>query len=87
MLGNEVKSTVLILMMATMLSGPAAAARLGASGRETTGVVDARCCYADKTETWLAGPDGIRWEWYVKTGDNEQFRNVAVGADDGVCCA
>jgi catechol 2,3-dioxygenase-like lactoylglutathione lyase family enzyme len=64
-----------------------AEARLGDSGLETTGVVDARCCYADKTETWLAGPDGIRWEWYVKTGDNEQFRNVAVEADDGACCA
>ena len=67
--------------------------RLTESGRETTGVDDALCCYAEKTETWLAGPDGTRWEWYVKTGDSEQLANVVVGsapADGpeaaGTCC-
>jgi len=58
-----------------------AEARLTESGLETTGVDDTLCCYADKTETWLDGPDGLRWEWYVKTGDNEQFENVPVPAD------
>ena len=24
------------------------------------------CCYAEKTETWVHGPDGTRWEWYVR---------------------
>ena len=26
-----------------------------------------------KTETWVTGPDGTRWEWYVKTGDTDQL--------------
>ena len=64
----------------------AAEARLSAAGLETTGVGDAMCCYADKTETWLAGPDDTRWEWYVKTGDNEQFDNVKVEYDKPGCC-
>lgn len=64
-----------------------AEARLSASGLETTGVDDTMCCYADKTETWLHGPDDTRWEWYVKTGDNEQFDNVSVGYNGSTCCA
>ena len=67
-----------------------AEARLVDSGLDTTGVDDTLCCYAEKTETWIDGPDGLRWEWYVKTGDSEQFANVAVGAEaggTGVCCS
>ena len=61
--------------------------RLRGAGLETTGVDDTRCCYAEKTETWVQGPDGVRWEWYVKTGDSEQRDNVVVsGAGEG-CCA
>ena len=51
----------------------AAEARLSDSGLETTGVDDTVCCYAEKTETWVHGPDGTRWEWYVKHGDTEQL--------------
>jgi catechol 2,3-dioxygenase-like lactoylglutathione lyase family enzyme len=58
-----------------------AEARLTSSGLETTGVDDTVCCYAEKTETWVEGPDGTRWEWYVKRGDAEQFENEVVG-----CC-
>ena len=66
----------------------AAESRLTATGLETTGVGDTRCCYAAKTETWLTGPDDTRWEWYVKTGDTEQFANLAVTeATGGTCCA
>jgi catechol 2,3-dioxygenase-like lactoylglutathione lyase family enzyme len=64
----------------------AAEARLGASGLETTGVDDTQCCYAEKTETWVHGPDGARWEWYVKTGDSEQLNNVVVSGTTS-CCA
>jgi catechol 2,3-dioxygenase-like lactoylglutathione lyase family enzyme len=60
----------------------AADERLNQSGLETTGPDDTECCYATKTETWLTGPDGTRWEWYVKTGDSEQFGTVAGCA----CC-
>jgi catechol 2,3-dioxygenase-like lactoylglutathione lyase family enzyme len=66
----------------------AAEARLTGSGLETTGVDDTQCCYAAKTETWLTGPDGARWEWYVKTADSDQFTNVAVSTTGGgACCA
>ncbi|MEM8922734.1 MAG: ArsI/CadI family heavy metal resistance metalloenzyme [Actinomycetota bacterium] len=67
-----------------------AEARLAAEGFETTGVEDTVCCYAEKTETWLEAPDGLRWEYYVKTGDADQLINTVVGKTDGdgnVCCA
>jgi hypothetical protein len=67
----------------------AAEARLAATGLETTGVDDTQCCYAAKAETWVAGPDGARWEWYVKTGDTEQFASISArtagDTDSGSC--
>ena len=64
----------------------AAEARLTAADLETTGVDDTQCCYAQKTETWLSGPDDARWEWYVKTGDSEQLANLVVSSTGGTCC-
>jgi catechol 2,3-dioxygenase-like lactoylglutathione lyase family enzyme len=65
----------------------AAEARLRAADLETTGVDDTECCYAQKTETWLSGPDDARWEWYVKKGDSEQMSNLVVtAAGGGSCC-
>ena len=66
----------------------AAEARLADADLETTGVENTLCCYAEKTETWVDAPDGIRWEWYVKTGDAEQLDNVVGGMHDdaGSCC-
>ena len=58
----------------------AAEQRLSDSGLETTGVDDTLCCYAEKTETWVEGPDTTRWEWYVKKGDSEQMGNVVLTA-------
>ena len=51
----------------------AAESRLRADGLETTDVADTNCCFAAKTETWLAAPDGQRWEWYVKHDDLAGF--------------
>jgi len=70
----------------------AAEARLAAADLETTGIEDTECCYAEKTETWLEAPDDLRWEWYVKTADTEQFANVMLGSystdeADTTCCA
>ena len=59
----------------------AAEQRLIQAGLETTGIDDTVCCYAEKTETWLQGPDAIRWEYYVRTGDSEQMQNEVVGND------
>jgi len=63
-----------------------AEARLVAEGLDTTGVAETLCCYAEKTETWLTAPDGNRWEWYVRTGDADNFANVLVSGDNA-CCA
>jgi catechol 2,3-dioxygenase-like lactoylglutathione lyase family enzyme len=63
----------------------AAEQRLSADGLETTGVADTLCCFAEKTETWVQGPD-TKWEWYVKTGDSDQLNNVVVGEHGNVCC-
>ena len=63
-----------------------AEARLVAEGLDTTGVADTLCCYAQKTETWLNGPDGTRWEWYVRNGDSESLQNIVVEGDQQ-CCA
>src|SRR5918993_4914149 len=67
----------------------AAEARLDEAGLDTTGVDDTVCCFAEKTETWVHGPDGTRWEWYVKHGDADQIENVVMGAhpgSGGSCC-
>lgn len=55
--------------------------RLRGAGLSTSGIDATECCYAQKTETWVDGPDGTRWEWYVRTGDSEQFANVVLAAD------
>lgn len=60
--------------------------RLDDSGLETTGIDDTACCWATKTETWVVGPDEQRWEWYVRTGDAEQFHNTVVSGDGDGCC-
>ena len=71
----------------------AADARLRESGLETTGIDDTICCFAEKTETWVHGPDGLRWEWYVKSADVDQahFESLTTGAACGAgpastCC-
>jgi catechol 2,3-dioxygenase-like lactoylglutathione lyase family enzyme len=62
--------------------------RLSGDGLRTTGVDDTTCCYATKTETWVADPDGAKWEWYVKTGDAEQMTSGgAADAGSAACCA
>ena len=54
--------------------------RLRGAGVETTGVEGTICCYAEKTETWMADPDGARWEWYVKSGDAGQLQKTVAGS-------
>lgn len=63
----------------------AAERRLRGAGLPTTGVQDTTCCYAEKTETWVHGPDGTRWEWYVRTGDSEQLAST-VRTGGAACC-
>ena len=65
----------------------AAGARLVDSDLDTTDMEDTMCCYAEKTETWVNGPDGVRWEFYVKHGDSEQFENLVVADSTTDCCS
>ena len=66
----------------------AAEARIADEGLDTTGVGDALCCFAEKTETWVHAPDEVRWEWYVKTEDSDQFADVQLGSSTvAECCA
>lgn len=60
--------------------------RISATGIETTGIDDTLCCYAEKTETWVSGPDNTRWEWYVKTGDADVLENTIISSSDTTCC-
>jgi len=66
----------------TMSEVVAAEVRLTGSDLDTTGVQDVECCYAAKTETWVDGPNGIRWEWYVKYSDTEQTETVGIEIGD-----
>lgn len=62
--------------------------RLRAAGLDTTGIDETQCCFAEKTETWVDGVDGHKWEFYVKHADVEQFVNVSLGrqSDGGSAC-
>lgn len=63
----------------------AAEARLSDDGLTTTGVDDTVCCFASKVETWVTDPDGLSWEWYVKTGDVDVMKADATDVG-GTCC-
>jgi catechol 2,3-dioxygenase-like lactoylglutathione lyase family enzyme len=61
----------------------AAEARMRADGLTTTGIDDTICCFAEKVETWVSGPEGHRWEWYVKQADHDtQLVNLTVRHSD-----
>ena len=65
----------------------AAEARVSAAGLDTSGIDETVCCFAEKVETWVNGPDGTRWEFYVKQADHEtQLENIKVGDGPSVCC-
>lgn len=59
--------------------------RLTEAGLEPSAIDDTICCYAEKVETWVQGPDDTRWEWYVRVGDSNQFDNVVLSSST-VCC-
>ncbi|HEY5664452.1 MAG TPA: ArsI/CadI family heavy metal resistance metalloenzyme [Ilumatobacter sp.] len=65
----------------------AAQARITAAGLATSGIDDTICCFAEKVETWVQGPTGHKWEWYVKQADHEtQLENVVIGHSSGSAC-
>jgi catechol 2,3-dioxygenase-like lactoylglutathione lyase family enzyme len=63
----------------------AAEARVTAAGLSTTGIDETICCFAEKVETWVQGPEGHKWEWYVKQADHpSQLENIVVASRDAV---
>ena len=78
-LGVEVQTTEEVLT---------AEDRLTRADMVTTGIDETQCCYAEKTEVWVDGPDGVRWEWYVKHADSDQFENVVIDPSQSKrkCC-
>ena len=78
-LGVEVQTTEEVLT---------AEDRLTRADMVTTGIDETQCCYAEKTEVWVDGPDGVRWEWYVKHADSDQFENVVIDSSQSKrkCC-
>lgn len=65
----------------------AAESRLSDTGLKTTGIDETICCFAEKIETWVNGPDGTRWEWYVKQSDHDtQLGNMIISAADDPGC-
>jgi catechol 2,3-dioxygenase-like lactoylglutathione lyase family enzyme len=42
---------------------------------------DASCCYARGDKFWLSDPNGYRWEFWVRTGESDQLKQV-----ERVCC-
>ena len=78
-LGVEVQTTEEVLT---------AEDRLTRADMVTTGIDETQCCYAEKTEVWVDGPDGVRWEWYVKHADSDQFENVVINPSQSKrkCC-
>lgn len=49
----------------------ASEARVTRAGLTTSGIDETICCFAEKVETWVEGPEGHRWEWYVKHADHK----------------
>ncbi len=68
----------------------AAEARIAGAGLPTTGIDATTCCFAEKVETWVHGPAGHKWEWYVKQADQDtQLENVITNHTDtarSTCC-
>lgn len=52
--------------------------RLNQTEVKPTNIETTKCCYSEKTEVWATSPNGIRWEWYVKHNDTEQFENIVI---------
>ena len=65
----------------------AAESRIADAGLATSGIDDTICCFAEKVETWVQGPEGHKWEWYVKQADHDsQLENVIVSHEETAGC-
>ena len=72
-LGLQVESTEEVVEMTK---------RWNESGLRTLEEMQTDCCYAMQDKTWVADPDGNRWEVFVVLGDTSD-KDIAAS----VCCA
>lgn len=72
-LGLEVESTAEVLEMTN---------RWNENGLCTLEEMQTDCCYAMQDKTWVADPDGNRWEVFVVTSDTDGKDTFA-----SACCA
>jgi catechol 2,3-dioxygenase-like lactoylglutathione lyase family enzyme len=67
--------------------------RLHWAGQETFEQVNAECCYAKSSKTWVRDPDDVAWETFVTHedlphyGGNTMTGNGAADGKAGRCCA
>lgn len=47
--------------------------RLSEAGAESFDQVDAECCYAKSTKTWVRDPDEVAWETFVTFGEITEY--------------
>ena len=72
-LGLQVETTEEVLEMTK---------RWNTSGLRTLEEMQTDCCYAMQDKTWVADPDGNRWEVFVVLGNTSE-KDIAASA----CCA
>jgi len=64
--------------------------RLKQAGAETFDQLEAECCYAKSTKTWVRDPDDVAWETFVTFGEITRYGEDRAPDDprDAVnCCA
>jgi catechol 2,3-dioxygenase-like lactoylglutathione lyase family enzyme len=67
-------------------------ARLKNAEQETFEQVDAQCCYANSSKTWVRDPDDVAWETFVTHaeittyGDDRVPENVLQAKKNADCC-
>ncbi len=57
--------------------------RLRQAGRPVLEVGETNCCYAKSEKSWIADPQGVRWETFVTSGSSTVYGKAAPVAS---CC-
>jgi catechol 2,3-dioxygenase-like lactoylglutathione lyase family enzyme len=44
------------------------------------------CCYAKSEKSWVADPQGVKWETFLTTGESTVYGNDADRSSSSACC-
>lgn len=44
------------------------------------------CCYAKSEKSWIADPQGVKWETFLTTGESTKYGNDAEATSATACC-